>query len=103
MTASASNPIDPLVDPARATELDETRTMLLDLARSSGTHSLLIHVQSVRYAEELLFVHEALAETHTATGKSQLAQEENSLAEMARQLSLHHLDMLDRSLFRTKP
>jgi hypothetical protein len=100
MTTSASpNPFEPLVDATRADELDENRTMILDLARSSEDPALMIHVQAVAFADELLFVHEAMAEVHRETGKIQSAKDEANLAEMSRQLALHHLAMLDRHLF----
>jgi len=73
--------------------------MILDLARSSEDPALAIHLLAISFADELLFVHEAMAEVHRDAGKIQSAQDEANLAEMSRQLGLHHLHILDRTLF----
>lgn len=103
MTAFSSDPVDPLVSPQRAAELDDNRAMNLDLARATGDPALMTHVHAVRYCEELLFVHEALAEIRAKKGQQESAQDEQTLCEMARQLGLHHLDVLDLHLFQNKP
>jgi hypothetical protein len=101
--AEHADPLDPLVDPARAEELAENRTMITDLARATGDPELQLHLTAIRYCDELLFVHEALMETHQALGSTKAADDEASLVFMAKQLALHHLNVIDCSLFRGKP
>jgi hypothetical protein len=97
-TTSPDPDLPEIIDADHAQRLHDAATELLDLATATGDPAIKLHIDACTLCDELLFVHEAMRETHEAMGNTKRAADEARLVHAARQLKAWHLDSLDREL-----
>jgi hypothetical protein len=99
-TTSPDPDLPEIIDADHALRLHDAATELLDLAATTGDPAMKLHIDACSLCDELLFVHEAMNETHLSVGNVKRAADEWRLVRAARQLKAWHLDSLDRELDR---